>query len=79
MAKVRIRKNEYLDLNKETDVKLLDDIFKKVCGRKRAKAIAWGTIGIFGIVKAIRHYGISERNYGGKTFTEEILENIKDE
>lgn len=79
MAKVRIRKNEYLDLNKETDVKLLDNIFKRTCNNKRAKAIAWGTIGIFGIVKAIRHYGMSERNYGGKTFAEEILENIKDE
>lgn len=79
MAKVRIKENEYLDLNKETDVKLLVGIFKRTCNNKRAKAIAWGAIGIFGIVKAMKHYGRSERNYGAMVFNEEILENIKDE
>lgn len=79
MAKVKIGKGEYLDLNKEKDVRMLDDIFKESKKYRRARVAAWGAVSIFGIAKLIKHFSIYERNYGGKAFTEEILDNIKDE
>lgn len=78
MAKVRIGENKYVDLDNETDVKSLNVMMKKMCVLSHVSFLAWGAIGIFGIVKAVKHHNLYGISHGIKIFTEEILENRKD-